>query len=79
MNRAAITAKVRDEIVNLLEVDIEDVKDDANLRDDLGADSLDQIELVMKFEKEFDITIPDSDLKEVITLTQCVDLIERLA
>ena len=56
---STIAAKVTDIIVDKLGVDASEVTPDASFTNDLGADSLDTVELIMEFEKEFDISIPD--------------------
>ncbi len=58
-------AKVREIIANELGVEIEKVTDDASFVEDLGADSLDTVELVMAFEEEFSIEIPDEDAEKM--------------
>ncbi|MFQ5703044.1 MAG: acyl carrier protein [Gemmatimonadales bacterium] len=63
-----IDEKVRDIIVEELGVEREKVTDEANFMDDLGADSLDSVELVMAFEKEFDVDIPDEDAEKLRTV-----------
>ncbi len=50
----------------------------SRIKEDLGADSLDAIELVMEFEEEFDIDVPDDDSEKVVTVGDAVNLIERL-
>ncbi len=60
--------KVKDIIVSELGVKREDLKGDASFMDDLGADSLDTVELVMAFEKEFDLDIPDEDAEKMRTV-----------
>jgi acyl carrier protein len=58
-------AKVKEIIANELGVEIEKVTDDASFVEDLGADSLDTVELVMAFEEEFSIEIPDEDAEKM--------------
>ena len=62
-----IRTKVRDIIVEQLGVSPEEVTDNASFVDDLGADSLDTVELVMAFEEEFNIEIPDEDAERLTT------------
>jgi acyl carrier protein len=69
--------KVKDIIVEELAVDSEEVTPEASFIDDLGADSLDVVELVMAFEEEFDIEIPDEDAEGIITVQDAVDYIEE--
>lgn len=63
-----IPTKVKDIIVEQLGVDPEKVKSEASFIDDLGADSLDIVELVMAMEEEFDIEIPDEDAEKLRTV-----------
>ncbi len=60
--------KVKDIIVEELGVEREKLKDDASFMEELGADSLDTVELVMAFEKEFDIDIPDEEAEKLQTV-----------
>ena len=65
---AAIEERVRDLIVEQLGVNADQVTADASFVDDLGADSLDTVELVMAFEEEFGIDIPDEDAEKMMTV-----------
>jgi acyl carrier protein len=65
---SSVEDKVRDIIAEELGVEREKLTDDASFMEDLGADSLDQVELVMAFEKEFDIDIPDEDAEKMRTV-----------
>lgn len=65
---SAINPKVKDIIVEQLGVDPEKVKAEASFIDDLGADSLDIVELVMAMEEEFDLEIPDEDAEKLKTV-----------
>jgi len=67
-----IAAKVKSIIVVKLGVDEADINDDASFTNDLGADSLDTVELIMEFEKEFDLTIPDEDAEKIATVGDAV-------
>lgn len=67
-----IQQKVIDLIVDQLGVDADSVKEDAHFIDDLGADSLDTVELVMAFEEEFDIEIPDEDAEKLETVGDAI-------
>jgi acyl carrier protein len=71
-----IFSKVKEIIVDQLGVDEEDVTPDASFIDDLGADSLDIVELIMAFEEEFDIEIPDEDAEKITTVGEAVEYIE---
>ena len=73
---ANVDERVRAIIVEQLGVKEEDVKEDAHFVDDLGADSLDQVELVMKFEEDFDIEIPDEDAEKIQTVQHAVEYIK---
>ncbi len=64
----SVSAKVKDIIVEQLGVDPEKVKSEASFIDDLGADSLDIVELVMAMEEEFDLEIPDEDAEKLKTV-----------
>jgi len=67
-----IASRVREIIAQELGVELEKVTDDANFVEDLGADSLDTVELVMAFEEEFGIEIPDEDAEQMQTVGQAI-------
>ena len=69
---ADIKAKVTEIIVDKLGVEEEDVKPEASFTNDLGADSLDTVEMIMEFEKEFDVTIPDEDAEKISTVGDAI-------
>ena len=71
-----IAERVKKIIVEHLGVEPEKVQDNANFIDDLGADSLDTVELVMAFEEEFGIEIPDEEAEKIQTVKDAVDYIE---
>ena len=71
-----ISAKVTAIIVDKLGVDENEVSIDASFTNDLGADSLDTVELIMEFEKEFDIQIPDDQAENIGTVGQAISYIE---
>lgn len=71
-----IDAKVKSIIVDKLGVDESEVISDANFTNDLGADSLDTVELIMEFEKEFDISIPDEDAENIATVGDAVSYLK---
>ena len=74
---AEVAEKVKSIIVDKLGVDASEVKESASFTNDLGADSLDTVELIMEFEKEFGITIPDEDAGEKIaTVGDAIKYIE---
>jgi len=70
-----IAAKVKEIIVEQLGVNEEDVKEEASFMDDLGADSLDTVELVMAFEEAFDLEIPDEDAEKISTVGEAISYI----
>ena len=74
---AAVDEKVKQIIVEQLGVDEGEVTNNASFVDDLGADSLDTVELVMEFEEEFDITIPDEEAEKIQTVGQAIQYIEE--
>ncbi len=71
-----ITTKVKAIIVDKLGVDEAEVTPTASFTDDLGADSLDTVELIMEFEKEFDIQIPDDKAEKIATVGDAITFIE---
>ncbi len=73
----ALSEKVKDIIIEQLGVDAADVKDGASFIDDLGADSLDTVELVMAFEEEFDIEIPDEDAEKMNSVGEAISYLEE--
>ena len=72
-----IAAKVKEIIKDKLSVDDADVKDEASFANDLGADSLDTVELILVFEKEFEITIPDDQAEKISTVGDAIAYIEE--
>ena len=74
---ADIESRVKDIIINELGVEAEKVTGDASFVEDLGADSLDTVELVMAFEEEFGIEIPDEDAEKMQTVGDAVDYITK--
>ncbi len=72
-----IEAKVKDIIVDKLGVDEADVKPEASFTNDLGADSLDTVELIMEFEKEFGISIPDDKAEKIATVGDAITYIQE--
>nr|YP_009397874.1 acyl carrier protein [Sonderella linearis]ARW67060.1 acyl carrier protein [Sonderella linearis] len=74
---SSIFEKVRNIVVQQLGVDKKKVTLEANFANDLGADSLDTVELVMAIEEEFHIEIPDEDAEKIATLDQAVKFIEK--
>lgn len=76
MSRENITAKVTAIIVDKLGVDESEIQIESNFINDLGADSLDTVELIMELEKEFDLSIPDEDAEKIATVGNAVDYLE---
>lgn len=72
-----IEAKVKEIIVNKLGVDANQVTMDASFTNDLGADSLDTVELVMEFEKAFSIQIPDEDAEKIAKVGDAVNYLKN--
>ena len=75
----AVAYQVKNIIIEQLGVDEEEVTSDASFVDDLGADSLDTVELVMAFEEEFGLEIPDGDAEKITRVKEAVDYIESHA
>jgi len=74
-----IASKVKEIIVDKLGVDDSEVTPEASFTNDLGADSLDTVELIMEFEKEFNISIPDEEAENIATVGQAIDFLEKNA
>lgn len=72
-----IKKKVKEIIVERLGVDEAGVTEEATFTNDLGADSLDTVELIMQFEKEFHITIPDDQAEKIATVGNAIEYIEN--
>lgn len=70
-----IEQKVKSAVAEQLGIDVESISNEASFMDDLGADSLDLVELVMSFENEFGLTIPDEDSATLTTVQKAVDYI----
>ncbi|QPJ63291.1 MAG: acyl carrier protein [Candidatus Nitronauta litoralis] len=73
----SVEQRVKEIIVDQLGVDEKQVNGTASFIDDLGADSLDQVELVMALEEEFDIEIPDEDAEKIANVQNAVDYINN--
>lgn len=76
---STVADKVKRIIVDKLGVDEADINPEASFTNDLGADSLDIVELVMEFEKEFNISIPDEDAEKISTVGDATSYIEERA
>lgn len=71
-----VVDRVKELVVEQLGVDADEVTEEASFIDDLGADSLDIVELVMAFEEEFDLEIPDEDAEKIRTVGDAVEYIK---
>jgi len=71
-----VATKVKAIIIDKLGVDEAEVTDAASFTNDLGADSLDTVELIMEFEKEFDIQIPDDKAENIATVKDAISFVE---
>lgn len=72
-----IEQRVKQAVAEQLGIKAEEIKNEASFMDDLGADSLDLVELVMSFENDFDITIPDEDSNEITTVQSAIDYVTK--
>ena len=73
---SSISERVQKIIVTKLGVDESEISAESHFLNDLGADSLDTVELIMEFEKEFDISIPDDQAEKIMTVGNAVEYIE---
>ena len=73
-----VTTKVKAIIVDKLGVDESEVTNDASFTNDLGADSLDTVELIMELEKEFDIQIQDDEAEGIVTVGDAISFVEKV-
>ena len=69
--------KVKEVIIDKLGVDEDSIKNEAHFVNDLGADSLDTVELIMEFEEEFSIEIPDEDAENITTVSSAIKYIDE--
>ena len=76
---AAVDEKVKQIVIEQLGVEEGEVTPSASFVDDLGADSLDQVELVMAFEEAFDVEIPDEDAEKIRTVKDAIEYLEKHA
>ncbi|ENU83224.1 acyl carrier protein [Acinetobacter sp. CIP 102143] len=72
-----IEQRIKQAVAEQLAMRAEEIKNEASFMDDLGADSLDLVELVMSFENDFDITIPDEDSNEITTVQSAIDYVTK--
>ncbi|MDX1810044.1 MAG: acyl carrier protein [Sulfurospirillaceae bacterium] len=73
----ALIEEVKEVVVEQLNVNPDEVKEESKFVEDLGADSLDVVELVMALEEKFDIEIPDTDAEKIVTVSDAVKYIEE--
>jgi acyl carrier protein len=79
-NTSEIESRVKKIVVEQLGVKEDEVTNDASFIDDLGADSLDTVELVMALEEEFEVEIPDEEAEKILTIKQAVNyIVNRMA
>ncbi len=78
MDKAKIEERVIAITADYLDVEVDKVKIDSSFVDDLGADSLDTVELVMAFEEEFGVEISDDDAEKILTVNNAVEFIAKL-
>jgi len=74
----ALFDDVKEVVVEQLNVNPDEVKEESKFVEDLGADSLDVVELVMALEEKFDIEIPDEDAEKIATVTDAISFIENI-
>lgn len=72
-----VESKIKAAIAEQLSLSVDEIKNAASFMDDLGADSLDLVELIMAFENEFGITIPDEDSASLKTVQSAIDYVEN--
>jgi acyl carrier protein len=75
--RMDVLNKIKQIVADQLGIDEDDVVPEASFIDDLGADSLDIVELIMAFEEEFDLEIPDEDAEKIATVKDAIDYIKN--
>jgi len=76
---ASIAERVSDIIIDRLGVEASEITPEASFTNDLGADSLDTVELIMEFEREFDLSIPDDKAEKIQTVGDAVSFLEEAA
>jgi len=74
----ALLEDVKEVVVEQLNVSPDEVKEESKFVEDLGADSLDVVELVMALEEKFDVEIPDEDAEKITTVTDAIKFIENI-
>lgn len=79
MAESEIAQRVKEVIVDKLAVDAAEVTPEASFANDLGADSLDTVELIMEFEKQFGVSIPDDQAEKIATVGDAISFIEEMS
>ena len=74
---SSLMERIKSIVAKQLKEDLENIKDESSFEEDLGADSLDRVELVMAFEDEFQIEIVDEDAENITTVAEAHDYIEK--
>ena len=77
MKKEEMLARLKEIIIDRLDVEEDQIAPEASFVDDLGADSLDIVELIMGIEEEFDIEIPDEEAETIVTVADAVNFIKR--
>ncbi len=77
MEREELMKKIKSIVDDKLSISEDQITEEASFIDDLGADSLDQVELIMAMEEEFDVSIPDEDAEKIETVKDAVDYIQK--
>ncbi|NLV82677.1 MAG: acyl carrier protein [Synergistaceae bacterium] len=76
MNMEEVQAKLKEIVIDRLNAEEDQIKSEASFVEDLGADSLDIVELIMGIEEEFDIEIPDEDAEKLTTVGEAMDYVK---
>ncbi len=77
MEQDEIVKKVKNIIIEKLDVDEKELTPEASFKNDLGADSLDTVELIMEFEREFEINISDEDAEKITTVGEAINYLQQ--
>ncbi len=77
MSTESILEKIKEMLVDQLGLEEDEIHPDAEFAADLGADSLDLVELIMSMEEEFDLNIPDEDVEDIVAVKDAVDYIKQ--
>ncbi len=77
MKKRSVDQKIKEIIAEQLGLRDEDIKTEANFIEDLGADSLDIVELIMAMEEEFELEIPDEEAEKILTVQDCISYVSK--